>query len=220
MNPVERGVFCLCTKDSSSRSFQISYIDHVQSNQCPLICLIGNPCNGYITPYYWVDDHPLLYGNNGSLDPGTYVVLIKRFHHSHIFLIYCTYPPMHNTHAHTVDGRNPAPPGNNKTLKIMGYSNQPQLVGRISAVKRITVYATQPLPTRSNIFQAFGPSLKDELRVRDELGTFSGFGCREFQMAFFQKGWGNAKRCQPGMEIVDCHMYIYIYTHTFIFVCM
>ena len=33
--------------------------------------LIGNPYNGYITPYYWVDDHPLLYGNNGSLDPGT-----------------------------------------------------------------------------------------------------------------------------------------------------
>ena len=21
----------------------------------------GNPCNGYINPYYWVDDHPLLY---------------------------------------------------------------------------------------------------------------------------------------------------------------
>ena len=31
----------------------------------------GNPYNGYINPYYWVDDHPLLYGNNGSLDPGT-----------------------------------------------------------------------------------------------------------------------------------------------------
>ena len=30
-----------------------------------------NPYNGYINPYYWVDDHPLLYGNNGSLDPGT-----------------------------------------------------------------------------------------------------------------------------------------------------
>ena len=29
-----------------------------------------NPYNGYIYPYYWVDDHPLLYGNNGSLDPG------------------------------------------------------------------------------------------------------------------------------------------------------
>ena len=28
--------------------------------------------NGYINPYYWVDDHPLLYGNNGSLDPSTY----------------------------------------------------------------------------------------------------------------------------------------------------
>ncbi len=34
--------------------------------------LIGNPCNnGYINPYYWVDDHPLLNGNNGSLDPST-----------------------------------------------------------------------------------------------------------------------------------------------------
>ena len=33
-----------------------------------------NPSNGYINPYYWVDDHALLillYGNNGSLDPGT-----------------------------------------------------------------------------------------------------------------------------------------------------
>ena len=34
--------------------------------------LIGNPYNGYINPYYWVDDHPLLYGNNVSLDPSTY----------------------------------------------------------------------------------------------------------------------------------------------------
>ena len=33
--------------------------------------LIGNPYNGYINPYYWADDHPLLYGNNGCLDPGT-----------------------------------------------------------------------------------------------------------------------------------------------------
>ena len=32
-----------------------------------------NPYNGYINPYYWVDDHPLLYGNNGSLDPGTFI---------------------------------------------------------------------------------------------------------------------------------------------------
>ena len=31
-----------------------------------------NPYNGYINPYYWVDDHPLLYENNGSLDPGTF----------------------------------------------------------------------------------------------------------------------------------------------------
>ena len=34
-----------------------------------------NPYNGYINPYYWVDDHPLLYGNIGSLDPGTYLSL-------------------------------------------------------------------------------------------------------------------------------------------------
>ena len=31
-----------------------------------------NPYNWYIKPYYWVDDHPLVYGNNGSLDPSTY----------------------------------------------------------------------------------------------------------------------------------------------------
>ncbi len=30
-----------------------------------------NPYNGYINPYYWVDDHPLTQGTNGSLDPGT-----------------------------------------------------------------------------------------------------------------------------------------------------
>ena len=35
--------------------------------------LIGNPYNGYINPYYWVDDHPLLYGNNVSLDPIAHV---------------------------------------------------------------------------------------------------------------------------------------------------
>ena len=36
----------------------------------------GNPYDGYIKPYYWVDDHALLYGNNGSLDPGTYGYII------------------------------------------------------------------------------------------------------------------------------------------------
>ena len=34
--------------------------------------LTGNPYSGYINPYYWVDDHPLLYGNIGSLDPSIY----------------------------------------------------------------------------------------------------------------------------------------------------
>ena len=37
--------------------------------------LVGNPYNGYINPYYWVDDHPLVYGNNGSLEPSTYITL-------------------------------------------------------------------------------------------------------------------------------------------------
>ena len=36
-----------------------------------------NPYNWYINPYYWVDDHPLLYGNNGSLDP---IAQMIRFH--------------------------------------------------------------------------------------------------------------------------------------------
>ena len=31
-----------------------------------------NPYNGYINPYYWVDDHTLLYGTIGSLDPSTF----------------------------------------------------------------------------------------------------------------------------------------------------
>ena len=35
-----------------------------------------NPYNGYINPYYWVDDHPLLDGNNESLDPSTYQTTI------------------------------------------------------------------------------------------------------------------------------------------------
>ena len=33
--------------------------------------LIGNPYNGYINPYYWVDDHLQPQGTNGSLDPST-----------------------------------------------------------------------------------------------------------------------------------------------------
>ena len=38
--------------------------------------LIGNPYNGYINPYYCVDDHPQLYGNIGSLDPSTYACIL------------------------------------------------------------------------------------------------------------------------------------------------
>ena len=47
--------------------------------------LIGNPYNGHINPYYWVDDHPLLYGNNGSLDPSTYIFFIYPWKSNHHF---------------------------------------------------------------------------------------------------------------------------------------
>ena len=30
---------------------------------------VGILIMGYINPYNWIDDHPLSYGNNGSLDP-------------------------------------------------------------------------------------------------------------------------------------------------------
>ena len=56
----------------------VSYISYVLGSKLLVLGmviqpLVGNPYNGYINPYYWVDDHPLLYGNNGSLDPSTYV---------------------------------------------------------------------------------------------------------------------------------------------------
>ena len=34
--------------------------------------LIGNPYNRYKNPYFWIDDHPLLYGNNRSLGQISY----------------------------------------------------------------------------------------------------------------------------------------------------
>ena len=42
-----------------------------------------------INPYYWVDDQPLLYGNNRSLDPGT-------FDNGTIRYIYITYDVISN----------------------------------------------------------------------------------------------------------------------------
>ena len=34
--------------------------------------LTGNPYNGYINPYFWVDDHPPITWKHGSLDPSTH----------------------------------------------------------------------------------------------------------------------------------------------------
>ena len=47
-----------------------------------------NPYNRYINPYYWVDDHPLLYGNNGSLDPGTYEYNWESARYQHLLIIF------------------------------------------------------------------------------------------------------------------------------------
>ena len=33
-------------------------------------------------PYCWVDDHPLLYGSSGSLEPSTYTSFYVKTHES------------------------------------------------------------------------------------------------------------------------------------------
>ena len=51
---------------------------HVPWSKVAILGMVIPPLIGilimgiYINPYYWVDDHPLLYGNNGSLDPGSH----------------------------------------------------------------------------------------------------------------------------------------------------
>ena len=57
-----------------------------------------NPFNGYINPYYWVDDHPLLHGNNGRLDPGMYIYIQNIYIHT--ILTFHAYPSF-------VDSTNP-----------------------------------------------------------------------------------------------------------------
>ena len=71
-----------CTWEFPSNSFHLKTFSHMCHGQKSRFFGDGhptfnrNPYNGYINPYYWVDDHPLLYGNNGSLDPGTYIVAV------------------------------------------------------------------------------------------------------------------------------------------------
>ena len=57
--------------ENSSSYLQNFHVCHGQG--CRVLLEMGdlppfnrNPYSGYINPYYWVDDHPLLYGNNGS----------------------------------------------------------------------------------------------------------------------------------------------------------
>ena len=70
---------CISRKYDSRRTFPFPNYDssltsHVPGSKLLILGmvippLVGNPYNRYRKPYYWVDDHPLLYGNNGSLDP-------------------------------------------------------------------------------------------------------------------------------------------------------
>ena len=61
-----------CTPNTSAKHLlRCARVDQLLVLGMVIQPLIGNPYNGYINPYYWVDDHPLLYGNNGSLDPST-----------------------------------------------------------------------------------------------------------------------------------------------------
>ena len=71
-----------------------------------------NPYNGYINLYYWVDDHPLLYGNNGSLDPGTYpkseslqlmLIVFKVWRVKLTLWLFCTGPRVWRTYTETYD---------------------------------------------------------------------------------------------------------------------
>ena len=80
-----------------------------------------NPYNWYVKPYYWVDDHPLLYGNNGSLDPSTYgFPMVFWSHFQDTKRVPHKKTPINPNKAllqekslkvtiHTVDGTNPGP---------------------------------------------------------------------------------------------------------------
>ena len=52
-------------------------MDRTITPTCICICAMvkSRSIGDGINPYYGVDDHPLLYGNNGSLDPSTYIYI-------------------------------------------------------------------------------------------------------------------------------------------------
>ena len=91
-------------KTAGSFGFQVYiYIIYVPGSKLHILGmvirpLIGNPYNGYINPYYWVDDHPLSYGNNGSLDPGTYIYIAN-----HLRCFFETQPTKSSLRLHQSD---------------------------------------------------------------------------------------------------------------------
>ena len=106
----------------------------------PLIGILINPYNRYINPYYWVDDHPLLYGNNGSLDPGTYIyIYIQYISYYHYVYIIPSSKPLSQSHWPVKQNRTPnwMPSAINKNLydlwKTLGstrnFQTKPSWVG-------------------------------------------------------------------------------------------
>ena len=82
---------------------------------------IGNPY--YMAkkkPYYWVDDHPLFYGNTGSLDSGIYIYIIYVCIHIIIYIyIQYIYPPGNEKTYPTFQGKF----GSNDRLKSVDQSS-------------------------------------------------------------------------------------------------
>ena len=90
-----------------------------------------NPYNGYINPYYWVDDHPLLYGTIGSLDPSTYIYI-------HISWSY----QFQTIHPHFQ--QNPCWRSNQSILQV-----PPRLTNRCPVVAKPQLWPPTPLQSRA-----------------------------------------------------------------------
>ena len=72
------GVFLKGSQFLVWKSWKVSHVTCARVDQLLILGMVipplrGHPYNGYTNPYYWVDDHPILHGNDGSIDPSTYI---------------------------------------------------------------------------------------------------------------------------------------------------
>ena len=92
-----------CALAGSTTKTRRTSIRHLLRNICAMVksryigdghpTLNRNPYNGYINLYYWVDDHPLLYGTIGSLDPSTYDLRSNTVREQQQLFVYSTRLP-------------------------------------------------------------------------------------------------------------------------------